>query len=307
MLNRRTFLLLLFLVIVAPVFAQEQGDSASGVPYLPPWNFMSLSTAGIDTFLLDHPTYDGRGVLVLIFDTGIDPSILGLQRTSTGAPKVIDLVDVSGSNVIDFYEAKIDGEELRSENVPIQLRDATMLRSQPVDGKWYIGVMDESRFKNASVRDFDGDGESISLFGAVLYQASDGWRVAVDADADGSLEGEVSLRNYREDQQTFLFPQKNDYSDSPLTVGAQIDSESKRVTFHYDMNGHGTHVGGIAAGYAINNEPGFDGVAPGAQLISVKFSSDPDDDLTISGTMKWHTTMLQLLLTLLRKRVYQLS
>ncbi len=288
MLNRQTILLpLLFLFVLGlPTLAQEQGDSTSGLPYLPPWNFMSLSTAGIDTFLLDHPTYDGRGVVVLIFDTGIDPSIPGLQRTSTGAPKVIDLVDVSGSNLVDCYKADIDGVMLVSDSVPIQLSDFEMLDPQPIDGKWYIGVMDESRFKNASLRDFDGDGESTSLFGVVLYQASDGWRVAVDTDTDGSLVSEMSLRNYKEDHQTFIFPQKNDYGEPPLTVGVGINSEQKRVAFHYDMNGHGTRVGGIAAGYSINNEPGFDGVAPGAQLISVKFSSDPDDDLTISGTMK---------------------
>ncbi|MCE2504473.1 MAG: S8 family serine peptidase [Chlorobi bacterium] len=139
MLNRQTILLpLLFLFVLGlPTLAQEQGDSTSGLPYLPPWNFMSLSTAGIDTFLLDHPTYDGRGVVVLIFDTGIDPSIPGLQRTSTGAPKVIDLVDVSGSNLVDCYNADIDGAMLVSDSVPIQLTEFEMLDPQPIDGKWY--------------------------------------------------------------------------------------------------------------------------------------------------------------------------
>jgi tripeptidyl-peptidase II len=53
---------------------------------------MSLSTAGVDSFLLQHPTYDGRGVLLLIFDTGVDMSIPGLQKTSTGLPKVIRML-----------------------------------------------------------------------------------------------------------------------------------------------------------------------------------------------------------------------
>ena len=289
--NRRPLLpffhlLSLLCLSAVPLSAQEQGDSVSGVPYLPAWNFMSLSTAGIDTFLLDHPTYDGRGVLLLILDTGIDPSIPGLQQTSTGEPKVVDLVDVSGSNVVRFYPARIDDDRLTSDSVPVPLEGFGELEPQPVDDTWYIGVMDESRYMNASVRDFDGDGESSTLFGAVLYESPDGWYVAVDADVDGSLEGETSMQSYRERRETFIFPQKNDYSDSPITLGASIDPEAKRVTFHYDMGGHGTHVAGIAAGYAINNEPGFNGVAPGAQLISVKFSSDPDDDLTVAGSMK---------------------
>src|SRR5690606_7028510 len=98
------------------------------------------------------------------------------------------------------------------------------------------------------VRDFDGDGVAESLFGAVLYRAADGWHVALDTDADNSLAGEKSLRNYREDRETLTFPQKNDYSPSPITAGVTIHPDEKEVVFHYDMNGHATHVAGIAAG-----------------------------------------------------------
>lgn len=246
---------------------------------------MSLSTAAVDTFLVEHPTYDGRGVMVLIFDTGIDPSIPGLQETSTGSPKVVDLVDVSGSNVVKFVPARLEDGVLLADGLPVELKDVASLTPAPVDNTWYIGVMDESRYKNSTVRDFDGDGVAESLFGAVLYRAADGWRVALDTDADGSMAREKSLRNYRDDRETLTFPQKGDYGPSPITAGVTIDSETKEAIFHYDMNGHATHVAGIAAGQSINGEAGFNGVAPGAQLISVKFASDPNDDLTIAGTM----------------------
>lgn len=270
------------------LLAQRPGDSVSAVPYLPEWNFMSLSSAGIDSFLLDHPTWDGRGVMVLIFDTGIDPSIPGLQLTSTGEQKVIDLVDVSGSNVVECVAAERDDEQVAASGLSMTLTGYRSLVPAPVanGGGFYLGVMDEARYKNSTVRDFDGDGVSESKFGVLLYQAADGWRVVVDANADGSLVGEKSLRNYRQDYETMRFPQANDFGDSPVTLGASIDTLAKKVVFHYDMNGHGTHVAGIAAGRSINGEEGFNGVAPGAQLISVKFSSDPDDDLTIAGTMK---------------------
>src|SRR3712207_25927 len=64
------------------------------VAYAHGW--MPLASTGADRFVQEHSTYDGRGVLIAILDTGTDPGVPGLVTTSTGDPKIVDVRDFSG-------------------------------------------------------------------------------------------------------------------------------------------------------------------------------------------------------------------
>ena len=89
-------------------------------------------------FLDANPIYDGRGITVAIFDTGVDPGAPGLQITSHGQPKIVDVVDGSGSGDVDMSETFE-----ATDNSLIGLTGRTLKLGSDWDnknGKWRLGI-----------------------------------------------------------------------------------------------------------------------------------------------------------------------
>src|SRR4029079_473137 len=74
--------------------------------------WMRLAATGVPQFRLAHPTWDGRGVLIGILDSGIDAGAAGLDSTTTGRPKLIDLRDFSGEGKLPLHPITPAGDSI---------------------------------------------------------------------------------------------------------------------------------------------------------------------------------------------------
>ncbi len=124
---------LVVLLAVAQLVAADDGS-------FPVDGILPKRETGATRFLKKHPDHDGRGVIVAIFDTGVDPGAAGLQVTSEGKPKVVDLVDGSGSGDVNTSTVrKLDGDKITGlTGRDLQIPKAWQQKNK--SGKYHVGI-----------------------------------------------------------------------------------------------------------------------------------------------------------------------
>ena len=276
------------------------------------YGLMPRQETGALEFIERHPDFDGRGVVVAIFDTGVDPGAVGLQTTPDGRPKVIDIVDATGSGDVDMSKVtkpekglvtglsgrvlKLDpkwkfptgdvrigmkaGYELYPhelvERVKAHRRKEFMQQQRQLENDLRTRIenfsKDESKVDKpelekrleALLAASTSYNDAGPIYDCVVFHDGKRWLAAVDTDEDGDLADEKAMTNYRVAREFTRFDEV-----SLLNFGVNIYENGKVLSIVADAHPHGTHVAGIVAGY-YPGEPEWDGVAPGAQIVSVK-------------------------------------
>ncbi len=271
--------------------AQVELPEASAQPIMPPADalragWMPLAATGVDAFRKAHAEWDGRGVLIAILDSGIDAGVAGLTLTTTGQPKLLDLRDFSGEGRVGLTKVERRGDSVvvagQALRAPQGLASAVL----------WAGTLAEAPLGDPPASDVNGDGDTDDVLPLLVTHLQGQWVLFADTDGDGSLANEEPVRDYLIARETLGWAKAG--RPAPLTVAVNLAAPPECTTtscpaptldLFFDTSAHGTHVAGIAAGHDMYGVAGFDGVAPGAQILGLKIADDAHGAVSTTGSM----------------------
>lgn len=111
------------------------------------------------------------------------------------------------------------------------------------------------------------------VYDCIVWNDGTTWWSCIDTTETGDLESCKVLTNYKDSRQYATFS----YLDM-LSYSVRILPEQNLLSIVTDSGSHGTHVAGIAAAY-YPDQPELNGVAPGAQIISIKIGDGRIDGM----------------------------
>lgn len=246
---------------------------------------MPLSSTGVDEFLQRHPTWDGRGVLIGILDSGLDLDLPGLDQTTTGEPKVLDVRDFSREGRIELELITVTGDTVYFGGQTLSgFGRVAALASPP----YYAGIFRELPLGKVPAADLNGNNNNTDEFVMLVVRTVSGWALITDVDNDGRLDDEAPIHDYSVASERFSYGLKDEERDKGLmTIAVNFSEVDGRpvLDLFFDNSAHGSHVAGIAAGHNMFGRKGFNGVAPGAQILAIKISNNARGGLSVTGSM----------------------
>lgn len=267
------------------------------------------------SFIKKNPNYDGRGIKVAIFDTGVCLGAEGLQTTSDGQKKIIDAVDTTGSGDV-ITENLVKGRKFNllsgrnieipetwkcpSEEFYLGLKRAFELYPLELQGRIKNQKKKEfttkhsetiSKLKNETSKDSKtlleqlntmyGEYEHVGpILDIISFYDGKDWCVGVLPSFE-KIENIKVLRDYKLYQEYSYISE-----ETMLYYSVKVYNNGKLISLVVVGGAHGTHVAGIVGSY-YEKDTEKCGVAPGCQIISVKIG---DSRL---GTMETGTGLIR--------------
>lgn len=196
----------------------------------------------------------GKGQLVAIIDSGVDPGHRDLQNTTQGFKKIVDYIDLTGEGQVQLQGAAAENGYLsigtEKVNVSAIPNQAELYRY----GYLKLDFLPES---------FTTARKPLLVVVAASQTADRYDRVYLDSNGDGDLSDEKPFQHYAKAFQVIRLA-----SDGKAVfnlVVANLDPVGNSVCFGFDALGHGTQVAGIVAARGQ-----VEGVAPDAQILPIK-------------------------------------
>ncbi|KAJ2161782.1 hypothetical protein GGF46_001204 [Coemansia sp. RSA 552] len=288
-------------------------SSASPHTEFPTHGLLPRADTQAAEFVRKHPTYDGRGTVVAILDTGIDPRAQGLQVTSDGQRKVVDYIDCTGSGDVALGPPQTcTGDTLEVRGTSGRTLRLNAAWSNP-SGQWRVGakrlydiappdvkinaqrerdeyfgktaqqLADAVGTRKSAYAGDDSDDERIELdaqadslsalrgaysdlgplYDCVVFHDGEQWRAAVDTAESGDLTQAPAMGAYRRTGDVGLLSKRH-----LLSYTLNFYDQGRTLSIVTSVGTHSTHVAGIVAANHPE-EPQNNGVAPGAQLLSL--------------------------------------
>ena len=205
--------------------------------------FQAKREFGLVEYWKTNPTADGRNVVVGVLDDGISPNQSGFKVTSDGKRKFLKKGSRSSFSTFAMTEHE--------------------------DHFWV--TIDETRKSYDGQIDYNQDKQLTTINAKV---SKDGSEVCIDLDTNGTFSDSECRGTFSATGQYFNLPAAPRY-----TVLAEVDLNKKTLQIIPTEKGtdsHGEGVASVLAGHRIGNIAGFDGVAPGAQILDYDLSEETD-------------------------------
>ena len=259
--------------------------ASSDVPISPPDRntpaenpYLATARIGAPQFIAEHPTFDGRGVTIGLFESGIPDLLLPELQTATtldGKPtrKVVDIVDAY--DPVDDNDFKIPmAEAVTCANGQFKYQQTSYTASN--DAHYQIGVLNEADFpgpySSRGDLNLDGNPPGSSRLFAILWNKSTNV-VWVDTNQDHKFEDETPLTDYNVRYDTGILGK-----DNPDTRGRETEAFAIMADVKNDfirlfplLNSHATATTSAAVGRGFFGGK-MNGSAPGARLMSIMSS-----------------------------------